>query len=480
MTYITSDYPFTQPSCGIVHIGLGAFHRAHQAVYIERNLQRHGGGSWGILAANIRSNHELVDAMRAADQCYHVVEYRGKDKATVREVRAIRQCLFAGKDRDELLAALVADTTRIVTLTVTEKGYGIEPASGQLRADDEAIKADLLSSDGSRSVPGMLVTALAQRRALGRKPFTVLSCDNMPHNGQRLRTAVLAMARARDSMLEDWIAEQVSFPSSMVDRIVPAVTEQALALIKQQFQVEDPLAVVTEAFSQWVIEDNFCNGRPDLEGEGVQFVADVSPYETMKLRLLNGAHSLLAYCGQILEMTTVDEAIGHPVLLAMVQRYFEETCPSVTVDYDLTEYTHSLIQRFRNDTLKHQLVQIATDGSQKIPQRWLSHLATCCVQGGELPATEQALAGWMYYMSGQRFDGSQFLINDPLVAQLAACSCEGDALQIVRAYLNQHTVFPASLKDDSALIERLSGYLRGFMQCENVDDAVQQVSQWNT
>ena len=367
---------------GIVHLGLGAFHRAHQAVYLERYRKRTGDAQWGISAANLRKSMGLVDALGKVHGRYHVAEYQDSETLTLREVASIQETLFSGqsgdgvwgRDLDALLARLSAPETRIVTLTVTEKGYFLNPATGELLTDDPLIQADLASPTAPRTAPGILVEALARRRQAGLAPFSVLCCDNMPDNGQRTRTAVLAMAGARDAALGDWIAEQVAFPSSMVDRIVPAMTEADFSRLAA-LDVEDPNAVVGEAFSQWVVEDNFPQGRPDWAADGVTMVADVAPFEAMKLRLLNGSHSLLAYLGSLAGIETVYDAVQREDLRGLLRRYMlDEAAPTLDMpaNIDLAEYADSLLKRFANDSLRHRLQQIAMDGSQKLPQRWLA------------------------------------------------------------------------------------------------------------
>lgn len=464
---ITSHYPLQKVQPGIVHIGLGAFHRAHQAVYLERYLSANKGGEWGIVAANIRSNRQLVDDLNDAGNRYHVIEYTGTAHAAVREVRAVIHAIFAGDDRTELLDVLCAETTKVVTLTVTEKGYCIEPASGRLNRADPLVLADISASNGVASVPGLLATACAKRRSMGFPGLTVLSCDNMPHNGKRVKAAVLEMASARGAELAQWIERYVSFPCSMVDRIVPAITEEKRRSAELAFALEDINLIETEAFSQWVIEDDFATGRPALEEVGVEFVTDVASYETMKLRLLNGSHSLLAYGAQLLGYNTVDAAIVDEVFQPLVRAYMTETSLSISVDIDVGAYCQSLIDRFANATLNHKLVQIATDGSQKIPQRWLAHIEDARQRGQQLPVTEFALATWMLYMSGRAPDGTALLINDPLAEAFERINHSAAALDVVTACLAVTSVFPSSWQQDDILIARLAGYLAQLRSATN-------------
>lgn len=441
---------------GIVHLGLGAFHRAHQAVYIERNLARHGGGDWGISSANIRSNRRLVELIRERDYRYYVAEYTNSQTLTLREVGAIREALYAGEngeDRDALLARMSTPDVRIVTLTVTEKGYYLNPAEGTLMNDAPAIAHDIARPQAPQTAPGMLVEALARRHAAGIAPFTVLSCDNMPDNGKRTRTAVIELARQRDPALADWIAREVAFPCSMVDRIVPAMTEADFERLRE-LGLDDPAAVVCEAFSQWVVEDHFPQGRPDWEHEGVEMVADVAPFETMKLRMLNGSHSLLAYLGALDDVDTVYDAVSRREFADLLRRYMRhEAAPTLTMPEgtDLAAYAESLLTRFANDSLRHRLQQIAMDGSQKLPQRWLQGALAQRDAGGEFTCTALGVAAWIRYTRGSDLHGNRHAVDDPLADTFAALHARhGDSPQeLVDAFLALDAIFPPELSRDT-------------------------------
>lgn len=416
-------------SCGIVHVGLGAFHRAHQAVYVDAWLGRNRGGPWGIRAANIRSNGAIVAQLRAAGFRYHVAAYASRERVAVRAIRSICDATFAGAGddagRERLLAWLSAPETRIVTLTISEKGYGLRPADGALLESDPGLAHDIANPLAPRTAPGFLVEALRRRREAGAAPFTVLSCDNMPANGVRTRAAVAQLARHSSAELADWIEREVSFPSSMVDRIVPAVTAETRARIAALVGYDDPAAVACEAFSQWVVEDRFPLGRPDWETEGVEMVADVRPFETMKLRMLNGAHSLLAYVGLLAGHETVAQAVADERLIALVRRYWAEARASLEIDVDIVRhadvdtYAAQLLERFANDSLEHKLMQIAMDGSQKLPQRWLAGAATCLANGRSADATATGVAAWMLHLRGTRPDGRSHVVDDPLAQRFA-------------------------------------------------------------
>ncbi|QEU03599.1 mannitol dehydrogenase family protein [Pseudomonas oryzihabitans] len=454
---IPSRYP--APAIGIVHLGLGAFHRAHQAVYLERNLARHGGGAWGLCSANLRSGRALVETLSAQEGRYHVAEYRNRREGVLREIGVLREVLYAGDGgagREALLARLADPGVRIVTLTVTEKGYCLSPASGALRRDDPGIVHDLIEPRAPRTAPGLLVEGLRRRRAAGIAPFTVLCCDNMPDNGQRTRQAVVSLAEAQDAGLAAWIATEVAFPCSMVDRIVPAMDEAAFVRLRD-LGCDDPAAVVGEAFSQWVVEDRFPQGRPDWEREGVQMVADVRPFETMKLRLLNGSHSLLAYVGSLAGHGTVAEAMADERLAALVHRYMSrEAAPTLDMPegVDLPGYAQALVARFRNDALQHRLRQIAMDGSQKLPQRWLLGARQLLEQGGDPACTALGVAAWIHYGEGE---GEA--LDDPLRATLAALPTGAARVDAVLALaevfppdLAAHPVFRAAVQRAHARI----------------------------
>jgi len=445
----------------MVHLGLGAFHRAQQAVYLERYRQRTGDTDWGISSANLRSSIDLVDSLREAGYRYHVAEFTDRDTLTLREIGVIEEALFTGcdvngrwgRDLQALLARLAAPETRIVTLTVTEKGYFLNPASGQLLADDPMIAVDITEPTQPRTAPGILVEALARRRHAGVMPFAVLSCDNMPDNGHRTRNAVVQLAEHRDPALAEWIATEVAFPCSMVDRIVPAMTQEDFAQLSM-LGVQDANAVVSETFAQWVVEDRFPLGRPDWEADGVEMVADVAPYETMKLRMLNGSHSLLAYLGAPEGIETVYEAVSRDDLRALLSRYMhEEAAPTLAMPEgsDLAAYADSLLARFANDSLRHRLQQIAMDGSQKLPQRWLLGTLARRASGLAADCTALGMAAWIRYTSGRDRQGNAYVVDDPLAPRFAELhaqlSQEPEAL--ITAFLAMDDVVPPALAADA-------------------------------
>ena len=456
-------YKLENVDIGIVHIGLGAFHRAHQAVYIEKNLNRNLGGNWGICSVNIRSNSKLVDQLKANDCRYHIAEYTDSDHAHLREVNAIRDVLFAGEDKHALFDRLASPNTKIVTLTVTEKGYYVTPSDKKLRLDDPSIQHDIQYPAQPKTAPGILVEALFRRKELGLPAFSVLSCDNMPNNGALTRASVCELAAYRSTDFAQWVQDNVAFPSSMVDRIVPAMSDESQKRLHTELNCDDQNAVMCEAFSQWVVEDNFPLGRPDWELDGVQMVGDVHPFETMKLRLLNGSHSLLAYVGSAAKLETVADAVADPKFIALIRHYMTfEALPTLDMPdgIDVQNYIESLISRFANDSLQHKLSQIAMDGSQKIPQRWLAGGEELLVQKN-LSATALGVAAWILYARGKDLEGRSHKVDDPMSKTLNELHIlHKKPEDLIRSMLAIDDIFPKAFSEDETFFQLvLTAYL---------------------
>ena len=379
---------------GILHFGLGAFHRAHQAVYTQAALEQ-DFGPWGIVAVNLRSASP-VDDLAAQDGLYSVTT-RGPDGDRVDVIGATVDWICAARDPQRVLDCLTDPAIRIVTLTVTEKAYGLDPATGGLDMTHPAVAADLAGPQFPAGPVGWLVEGLARRRAAGTAPFTVLCCDNLAANGQVLRRLVTEMARRRDPALAEWIEAEVAFPSSMVDRIVPAATDETRARAAAALGVRDALAIDTEPFMQWVIEDDFPLGRPAWEKAGAVFTSDVAPYEKMKLRMLNGSHTLIAHLGILHGLEFVRDVMAVPELAAQVRAHMQAA--AATLDpvpgIDLDAYRDDLLARFANPAIAHRTVQIAMDTTQKLPQRILSPAADTLAAGGDAAAFARATGAWI-------------------------------------------------------------------------------------
>ena len=434
---------------GIVHLGIGAFHRAHQAVFTEEAVAA-AGGDWGICGVSQRSRG-VVDQLRPQDGLYSVLE-RG-ERTSLRVVGAVRDLLFAAQEGERLQALLAAPGTRLVTLTVTEKGYRHDPATGRLRRTDPDVAADLAGGP-PRTVVGQLVRGLQARRAADAGPVTLLSCDNLPSNGAVLRGLVAdfcaALPAAEGEPLATWIAGSVSFPSSMVDRIVPATTDDDRAEAARLLGCEDHGVVVTEPFRQWVVEDDFAAGRPAWERAGAVLTADVAPYEAMKLRLLNGSHSTLAYLGALAGHAHVADAMADAGIAGVVARLMaDDVEPALTVPdgFDLAAYQRELIERFHNPALRHRTVQIAMDGTQKLPQRLLGTIADRLAAGAEPRFACLGVAAWMRYVwTRQTEQGAPLPVDDPLADRLAELTAQaGTPEAAVDALLTLEEVFGPDL-----------------------------------
>nr|WP_245405660.1 mannitol dehydrogenase family protein [Sphingobium sp. Sx8-8] len=432
---------------GVVHLGIGAFHRAHQAVVFDDALHA-GDLRWGIVGASLRSP-QVRDQMAPQDGLYTLLVRDGGVERR-RIIGAVGKVIVAPEEPQALLAALASPDTHIVTLTVTEKGYRLDPVTGTLIEDDPQLAADLLSLESPRTAPGFLVAALGRRRAAGLAPFTAISCDNLPHNGTRLRQAVLALAHRHDPALAAWIEAEGAFPETMVDRIVPATTEDDVAALAERLGVEDRAMVKTEPFIQWVIEDRFCGPRPDF-GAGVQLTAAVAPWEEAKLRLLNGAHSAIAYLGGLAGIGHVHEVLALPEARLFVESLWDEAQTTLTPppELDIAAYRRDLMARFDNPTLRHSTRQIAMDGSQKLPQRLLATISARLEAGQGIQALSLAVAGWIRWQAGRDDRGGTHVVDDPLAPALATCLAEArTTAQRVAAIMGFDVVIPSSLAAD--------------------------------
>jgi fructuronate reductase len=446
---------------GIVHLGVGAFHRAHQAVYVEDALAA-GDRAWGIVAASLRSP-DTRDALAPQDSLY-TLAVRSPEGEGMRIVGAIKRIVVAPEDPASLIAAMADPRTRIVTLTVTEKGYCHDPATEALNEDHPDIRADLANPGLPRSASGYIVEALRLRRAVGIPPFTVLTCDNLPANGHTVRRVVARHASLRDPDLGAFVAGEVAFPSTMVDRIVPATTDADRQSVSHRLGLTDAWPVVTEPFTQWVIEDRFTQGRPRLEEFGAELVADVGPYETMKLRLLNGSHSTLAYLGYLAGYETIADTMADAAFAHLVGNLMDqETGPTLALPSgaDVEGYKRSLIARFRNKALRHRTWQIAMDGSQKLPQRLLGAARQRLAQGGPILRIALGVAAWMAYVTGIDEKGTPIDVRDPLAARLRALADTAgrDAERLSAALLGVSEVFGDDLARDERFAAQVTSAL---------------------
>lgn len=442
----------------IVHLGFGAFHRAHQAVYADILAAEHGS-DWGYTEVNLIGGEQQIADLNHQDNLYTVAEMSA-DAWTARVVGVVNEALHAQVDGLEtVLAKMCEPQVAIVSLTITEKGYCHSPASGQLMLDHPLIAADIQNPHQPKSAPGVVVEALARRKAAGLPAFSVMSCDNMPENGHVMRNVVCAYARAIDAGLADWIESHVTFPSTMVDRIVPAVTPDTLDKIEQLTGVRDPAGVACEPFRQWVIEDNFVAGRPAWEKAGAELVSDVIPFEEMKLRMLNGSHSFLAYLGYLAGYEHINDCMGdenyrraaHALML-------NEQAPTLKVqNVDLARYADLLIARYTNPALRHRTWQIAMDGSQKLPQRMLDSVRWHLADNSSFKLLTLGVAGWMRYVGGVDEKGNKIEVSDPLLPVIQAAvqgSKEGESR--VKALLAIEAIFGQDLPQNGQFVDQVT------------------------
>ena len=430
---------------GIVHLGLGAFHKAHQAALTDLALAA-TGGDWRILGVSLRSGRAALE-LAPQNGLFTLIE-RG-EVTRARVVAAIAGALCSAGDPGPVLAAMVAPTCRIVSLTVTEKAYGLNRATRTCDPFHPAVAADLANPHHPQGVLGLLTEALRQRRAAATAPFTVLCCDNLPDNGALLRGAVVDFARRLAPDLADWIAAEVAFPGCMVDRITPAATPETLADAHDLTGRSDLAAVETEPFCQWVIEDHFPQGRPDWQAAGVIFVADVAPYEAAKLRMLNGSHSMLAYAGFHMGHRHVRDVMADPSLARLVQRHLRAARDSLPAlpGMDLARYAKDLARRFANPAIAHQTFQIAMDGSEKLPQR----IFLAVGQARDLRPFAFATAAWLRHVSGSSHDCPPYELRDPRAADLMAAAQGQDAAGLFDG-VAQIVPIPVALRAHSVAI----------------------------
>ena len=442
---------------GIVHIGVGGFHRAHEAVYLDDLMAGGAAREWGICGVGLRpADKAMWDALVPQD-CLYTVVARSAEGDTARVIGSLVRYLFAPEETEAVLDALTAPETRIVSLTITEGGYNFNQATGAFNAGHPDVVHDLANPAHPSSVFGYLAEALDRRRRLNLPAFTVLSCDNVPENGDMARKTLLAFVALRDPALHDWIAVHVAFPNSMVDRITPQTTDADREMVREEFGIEDAWPVVCEPFRQWIIEDHFSNGRPPLEQVGVQFTLDVRPYEMMKLRLLNASHSAMGYLGFLAGFPLIHEIMADDVFRGYVKRLMdEEVTPllSPVPGVDLAGYKATLLTRFANPAIKDQTARICLDGSSKVPKFLLPSLREA-LDGGPSALLTLAVAGWLRYLRGKDDEGRSYVVDDPRADELQRLARLGGADP--RPLLGLTDLF-GDLGQSAALVRRLTQY----------------------
>ncbi|MCX8600458.1 MULTISPECIES: mannitol dehydrogenase family protein [unclassified Gilliamella] len=456
---VVPNYDRNKLKTKIVHLGFGAFHRAHQAVYADI-LASEQGSDWGYCEVNLIGGEKQIEDLKQQDYLFSVCEMSYDDWST-RVVGVVKQALHADVDGiSKVLEVMTRPEIAIVSITVTEKGYCYLPTTASIDTHNELIKYDIANPTKPKTVPGVIVEALRLRQEKGLPAFTVMSCDNMPENGHVTRNVVLALAKMHDAKLAQWIEENVSFPSTMVDRIVPAATSQTMEKIQQQLGgIDDPAGIAGEPFKQWVIEDNFVAGRPQWQKAGAELVNDVLPYEEMKLRMLNGSHSFLAYLGYLGGYRHIDECMQDANYVKAARHLMlQEQAPTLKViDVDLQAYADSLLDRYRNTGLKHRTWQIAMDGTLKLPQRMLDSIRYHLAHNTAFDCLALGVAAWMRYVSGIDDAGHLIEVCDPSVDKIKALVANSaDNQERVKALLSLTHVFGEDLTNNSKFIDQVT------------------------
>ncbi|MBA9030694.1 mannitol dehydrogenase family protein [Rhizobium leguminosarum] len=458
-------YDRNQLKSGILHLGPGAFFRAHFAPFTDAALAT-SGGDWGIEVASLRTA-DVADHLNEQNGLYTML-IRDTSGTVARVIGPILRAHVATRDPAGLLDRLEDPTIRIVSLTVTEKAYGMDTATGGLDLNHADVAADLANRHAPRGVIGYLVEGLSRRRAKGIAPFTPLSCDNLPSNGAVLKRLVLDFAERVDPSLRQWIEANVPFPSTMVDRITPASTEATYQDAERLTGRQDLAAIETEPFTQWVIEDHFANGRPAWEKAGALMVTDVSAYEKMKLRMLNGAHSLLAYLGYIGGYEFIRDVMDDAGLAALAYRHMHAAARTLDAvpGIDLDDYASELIARFANKAIAHRTYQIAMDGTQKLPQRLLEPATEALAHGDKAETYAIAVAAWMRYAIGEHGNGERYELRDPRAGEIAALIADvpRTGLAISAALFTLPGLFPAALTGHRAWTQDVSDKLEILIQ----------------
>ncbi|MGC4963359.1 mannitol dehydrogenase family protein [Gordonia sp. DT101] len=420
----TPHYDRTRLRTGVVHFGVGGFHRAHQAMYLDRLLATgdEDALAWGICGVGVRpADAAMRDALVPQDGLYSLTLKHPDGDVETSVIGSLGDYLFAPDDPDRVIERLASPDTEIVSLTVTEGGYNFSPSTGEFDTENPEIVAELGENAIPRTVFGLVTEALRRRRARGIPSFTVMSCDNIQGNGEVAKSTFLAFARLKDPELAGWMAEHTRFPNSMVDRITPATPRDLRAEVVSRTGIDDRWPVVAEPFTQWVLEDDFSMGRPRLEDVGVQVVDDVTPYELMKLRLLNASHQALCYFGYLLGYRYVHDATSDPLIATLLRRYMsEEGRPTLRAvpGVDLDDYTETLITRFSNPAIADTIARLCQDSSDRIPKWLVPVIRERLAAGGDVTLSAAVVASWTRYAEGTDEHGESIEVVDPLADRL--------------------------------------------------------------
>ncbi|QDV68939.1 Mannitol 2-dehydrogenase [Rosistilla carotiformis] len=420
-------YDRSRLTTGIVHVGVGGFHRAHEAFYTDQLLEAGGDPQWGICGVGLREpDRKMATILRDQDYLYTLIVKRPDGGIETRVIGSIVDFLMGCDDPAAVIDRMADPATKIVSLTITEGGYNVDPATGEFNASNPDAQHDIDHPLQPRLVFGFMTAAMAKRRQQGLPAFTVQSCDNIQHNGDLTRKMLIGFARLQDPQLADWIEQEVSFPNAMVDRITPVTSDADIDFLRTEFGLDDKWPVACEPFCQWVVEDDFSAGRPDWQDVGVQFVPDVTPYEKMKLRLLNAGHSVLGILGSVFGHETIDQAIDDDLFAQYLRQFFDREATPVldaVAGIDLDEYKQTLIERFGNPKIRDSLSRIRLESSSKLPVFLIPTIRENLASGGSIRYATLVLAAWCYY-SDKQVDrhGKALEITDGLKTELHAAA----------------------------------------------------------
>jgi mannitol 2-dehydrogenase len=441
----------------IVHLGVGGFHRAHQALYLDDLLELPDTERWaecgiGVLAADVR----MRDALQSQDYYYTLVE-RSAGEPTARVIGSMVDYVLAAEDREEAIERMAHPDTRIVSLTITEGGYFIDDATREFLKGTPDIQHDAKNPHEPKTSIGLISEALDRRRKRNLAPFTVMSCDNVQGNGHVIQKVLLEFAEMHDPSLRQWVAENVTFPNSMVDRITPATTPADKAFVTERFGVDDQWPVVAEPFRQWVIEDNFCNGRPQWERVGAELIQDVAPYEIMKMRLLNGSHLAMAYLGALHGFPFVHEILADDLFRKFIRAFMEEVTPVVPLipGTSISQYKDTLMERFSNPTINDQVTRLCSEGSAKLPKWLVPSVLELSEKGKPIKILSLVIASWIFYLAKGKDERDQAL--DIIDAR------KGELIPIAQAsarnppaFLGIKSIFGDTLPANSAFVSEVT------------------------
>jgi mannitol 2-dehydrogenase len=459
------SYDRSRLAQSIVHVGVGGFHRGHQAVYLDDLLHEPGSTEWGICGVGLlKHDDRMRDVMAAQDRLYTVCE-RSAQGESARVIGSLAAFLYAPGDPQAVIEKMASPECRIVSLTITEGGYYINEGTGEFDDTHPDIQHDLAHPKEPLCSFGYLAEALDRRRARGLAPFTVMSCDNLQGNGHVAQRMLSAFVERRDPALARWLSEHGAFPNSMVDRIVPATTDEHRALVRERFGIDDGWPVMTEPFKQWVIEDHFVSGRPAWEQVGAQMTADVMPYEKMKIRLLNASHQAMCYIGMLLGYQFAHETMEDPQIRRLVQTMMDvEVTPILppVPGIDLTQYKRTLIERFANPAIRDQLSRIGTEGSARVPKFVLPSVLDQLPRGGPVKLLSFTVAAWFRYLTGSDDQGRAMPIIDPQKDKLVEHAKRGGANPATM--LSLHQLFGDVLPTAPAFRDEVARALASFYE----------------